>query len=82
MAGALQESKPDVPEQRPEGQAAGQQHGGPAGERGGGAAEARARPNVQAQGHGAALSRSVPWSAMLGLQIIEMKLYPSHNFLA
>ena len=47
MAGAWQESKGGVPEQRPEGQAAGPQQGGPAGARGSGAAEARARPNVE-----------------------------------
>ena len=47
MAGALQESKLDVPEQRPDGQAAGQQPDCAAGARRGGTAEARARPNVE-----------------------------------
>ena len=47
VAVALQESKRDAPEQRPDDQAAGQQPGTAAGARGGGAAEARARPNVE-----------------------------------
>ena len=47
MAGALQESKRGVSEQRPAGQPAGQQLGSPAGARGCGMAEARARPNVE-----------------------------------
>jgi len=47
MAEALQESKLGVPEQRPDGQAVGQQPGSAAGARGGGTAEARARPNVE-----------------------------------
>jgi len=47
MAEALQESKLDVPEQRPDGQAAGQQPDCAAGARRGGTAEARARPNVK-----------------------------------
>ena len=47
MAGALQESKCDVPVPFHEGQAAGQQPGSAAGARGGRAAEARARPNVE-----------------------------------
>jgi len=47
MAGAVQESKRDAPAQRPDGQAAGQQPGSAAGARGSGAAEARARPNVE-----------------------------------
>ena len=47
MAGALQKSKVGVPEQRPDGQAAGQQLGSVAGARGSGAAEAKARPNVE-----------------------------------
>jgi len=47
IAEALQESKRGVPEQRPEGQAAGQQPRSAAGARGGGAAEAKARPNVE-----------------------------------
>ena len=45
MAGALQESKLDVPVLFHEGRAVGQQLGA-AGVRGSGAAEARARPNV------------------------------------
>ena len=47
MAGALQESKRDAPEHRPDDQAAGQQPSSAAGARGGGSAEARARPNVE-----------------------------------
>jgi len=47
MAGALQESKRDVHVPFHEGQAAGQQPGSAAGARGSGAAEARARPNVE-----------------------------------
>jgi len=47
MAGALQESKLDVPEQRPAGQPAGQQPDSAAGASGGRTAEARARPNVE-----------------------------------
>ncbi|BAO81192.1 hypothetical protein SRAA_1338 [Serpentinimonas raichei] len=47
MAEALQESKLGVPEQRPDGQAAGLQPSSAAGARGGGTAEARARPNVE-----------------------------------
>jgi len=47
MAGALQESKRCVPVPFHEGQAAGQQQGSPSGARGSGAAEARARPNVE-----------------------------------
>jgi len=47
MAGALEESKRGVPEQRRNGQAAGQQPSSVAGARGGGTAEARARPNVE-----------------------------------
>jgi len=47
MAEALQESKLGVPEQRPDGQAVGQQPDSAAGARGSGAAEARARPNVE-----------------------------------
>jgi len=46
-AGALRKSKRDAPEQRPAGQPAGQQPGSVAGARGGGTAEARARPNVE-----------------------------------
>jgi len=46
MAGALQESKRGVPVPISEGRAAGRQTG-TAGARGGGAAEARARPNVE-----------------------------------
>ena len=46
MAGAVQESKRCVPVPFHEGQAAGQQLG-TAGARGGGAAEAKARPNVE-----------------------------------
>ena len=47
MAGAVQESKRCVSEPFHEGQAAGQQQGSPAGARGCGMAEARARPNVE-----------------------------------
>jgi len=47
MAGALQESKGGVPEQRPDGQATGKQPGSAAGARGCGTTEARARPNVE-----------------------------------
>ena len=47
MAGAVQESKRDEPETFNEGQAAGQQPSSAAGARGGGTAEARARPNVE-----------------------------------
>ena len=47
MAGAWQESKRCVPEQRPDNQAAGQQPGSVAGARGSGAAGAKARPNVE-----------------------------------
>ena len=47
MAGALQESKLDEPVLFHEGRAAGQQPGSAAGARGSGAAEARARPNVE-----------------------------------
>ena len=47
MAGALRESKRDVPAKFHEGQAAGQQPSSAAGARGGGAAKARARPNVE-----------------------------------
>jgi len=47
LAGALQESKRGVPVLFHEGQAAGQQPGSVAGARGGGSAEARARPNVE-----------------------------------
>jgi len=43
----VQESKLGVPEQRPDGQTAGLQPGSAAGARGGGTAEARARPNVE-----------------------------------
>jgi len=47
MAGALEESKLDVPVPFHEGRAAGQQLSSAAGARGIGAAEARARPNVE-----------------------------------
>jgi len=47
MTGALQESKLDEPVPFHEGQAAGQQPGSVAGVRGSGAAEAKARPNVE-----------------------------------
>ena len=47
MAGALEESKRCVPVPFHEGLAAGQQPGSAAGARGGGTAEARARPNVE-----------------------------------
>ena len=47
MAGALQESKRCVPVPFSEGRAVGQQPGSVAGARGGGTAEARARPNVE-----------------------------------
>jgi len=47
MAGALQESKLNVPVPFSEGRAAGQQPSGAAGARGSGTAEARARPNVE-----------------------------------
>jgi len=47
MAGALQESKRGVPVPFHEGRAVGQQPSSAAGARGGGAAEARARPNVE-----------------------------------
>ena len=47
MAGAVQESKRGVPVPFHEGQAAGQQPGSAAGARGGGTAEAGARPNVE-----------------------------------
>ena len=47
MAGALQESKLDMPVLFHEGRAAGQQLRSPAGARGSGAAGARARPNVK-----------------------------------
>ena len=47
MAGALQESKLDMPVLFHEGRAAGQQLRSPAGARGSGAAGARARPNVE-----------------------------------
>jgi len=47
MAEASQESKLDVPAPFSEGQAAGQQPGSAAGARGGGTAEAKARPNVE-----------------------------------
>ena len=57
MAGALQESKLDVPVLFHEGRAVGQQLGA-AGVRGSGAAEARARPNVSVKLR-AALARAV-----------------------
>ena len=47
MAGALQESKLNVPVPFSEGQAAGQQPGSAAGARAGGTAEAKPRPNVE-----------------------------------
>ena len=47
MAGAVQESKRCVPVPLHEGRAAGQQPSSAAGARGGGLAEARARPNVE-----------------------------------
>ena len=47
MAGALQKSKHGVPEPFHEGRTAGKQQGNAAGARGSGAAEARARPNVE-----------------------------------
>ena len=47
MAGALQEGKLDVSVPFHEGRAAGQQPSSAAGARGGGTAEARARPNVE-----------------------------------
>ena len=47
MAEAVQDSKLDLPVLFHEGRAAGQQPGSVAGARGGGAAEARARPNVE-----------------------------------
>jgi len=47
MAGAVEESKLDVHVPFHEGRAAGQQPGSAAGARGSGAAEARARPNVE-----------------------------------
>jgi len=47
MAGAVQESKLDVPVPFHEGQAAGQQPRSAAGARGSGMTEARARPNVE-----------------------------------
>jgi len=47
MAGAVQESKLDVPVPFHEGQAAGQQPGSAAGAQGSGAPKARARPNVE-----------------------------------
>ena len=50
MAGALQESKRDPPVSFHEGRAAGQQPSSVAGARGGGAAEARARPNAKVNG--------------------------------
>jgi len=51
MAGALRESKLDVPVPFSEGRAAGQQPSRAAGVRGSGAAEARARPNVELRGY-------------------------------
>jgi len=47
MAGAVEESKRGVPAKFYEGQAVGQQPSSAAGARGSGAAEARARPNVE-----------------------------------
>ena len=60
MAGALQESKLDVPVPFHEGQAAGQKPGSAAGARGGGMAEARARPNVEVNRRAATLVRVEP----------------------
>jgi len=54
MAGALQESKLDVLVPYHEGRAAGQQQSSAAGARGSGTAEAKARPNVEANRRGTA----------------------------
>ncbi|BAO81194.1 succinate dehydrogenase/fumarate reductase, flavoprotein subunit [Serpentinimonas raichei] len=74
MAEALQESKLGVPEQRPDGQAAGLQPSSAAGARGGGTAEARARPNASVQRRAA--QRAVCCNRLLGGMRESSQLHP------
>ena len=64
MAGAVQDSKLDLPVLFHEGQSASRQPGSPAGARGGGLAEARARPNDKLTGGNGAQRNCRPSAAL------------------